>query len=307
MFWHIAPAALPRRLSGLSTLADSLISDDLLRSSLILTTFCGRLLLRFFGLLISLILSQSQQHISPSHSASNAASTSNSKLQLPLCWRIKVAGIELVVEMQKLELNPNQLYNKSKKMRRGPFLKNSVAFVCVVISISCLLVIFISVLRLPEVGVSMRKGGGAIGSFRPRIGKFGEMIIEMLPEDLAFTIFLPSEKAFERDLSLRVNGSFTAEKVNDTYAILTRILGFSTVPRAITSVTVPFGKELSYDSLSGFNLYIHKDLDGMLVVNRVRSEGVDLKRRKIVVHIMNGVIMDKEFEQSVQPDNNNEE
>ncbi|CAK9173585.1 unnamed protein product [Ilex paraguariensis] len=192
-------------------------------------------------------------------------------------------------------------------MRRGPFLKNSVAFVCVVISISCLLVIFISVLRLPEVGVSMRKGGGAIGSFRPRIGKFGEMIIEMLPEDLAFTIFLPSEKAFERDLSLRVNGSFTAEKVNDTYAILTRILGFSTVPRAITSVTVPFGKELSYDSLSGFNLYIHKDLDGMLVVNRVRSEGVDLKRRKIVVHIMNGVIMDKEFEQSVQPDNNNEE
>ncbi|CAK9173584.1 unnamed protein product [Ilex paraguariensis] len=136
-------------------------------------------------------------------------------------------------------------------------------------------------LRLPDINVSMRKGGGAIVSLRPRIGKLGEMILEMLPKDLVFTVFFPSEKAFERDLRLIVNVSLVAEKVNDTYEILTRILGCS--------------------------LYIWKELDGMLVVNRVRSERVDLKKGQIILHIMNGVTMDKEFEQSVQPDDNEEE
>ena len=86
------------------------------------------------------------------------------------------------------------------------------------ISISFLLVIFISALRLPDVNVLMRKGGGAIVSFSPWIGKLGEMILEMLPKDLAFTVFLPSEKAFERDLRLIVNVSLVAEKGNDTYS-----------------------------------------------------------------------------------------
>ncbi|KAA8539629.1 hypothetical protein F0562_026321 [Nyssa sinensis] len=140
------------------------------------------------------------------------------------------------------------------------------------------------------------------GPEEERIGKFGEMMIKMLPEDLAFTIFIPSEKAFERNLRLQVNDSLFAEKVNDTYAILTHILGFLTVPRMIYSDTVPFGKEISYDSLSGFRLYISKDLNGMLLVNRVPSNRVDFRKGEIVLHIMNGVIMDAAFEQSVQPD-----
>ncbi|KAA8534105.1 hypothetical protein F0562_031702 [Nyssa sinensis] len=168
------------------------------------------------------------------------------------------------------------------------------------------------VIKLPDVSV----GNSAVLSLRTkkfkkgleevRIGKFGELIIEMLPEDLAFTIFIPSEKAFERDLRLRVNDSLVGDKVNDTYAMLTRVLGFSAVPRMIYSDSVPFSKMTSYDSLSGFRLYISKDLDGMLVVNRVRSERVDFWKGEIVVHIMNGVIMDAEFEQSVQPDYNEE-
>jgi len=40
----------------------------------------------------------------------------------------------------------------------------------------------------------------------------------------------------------------------------------------------------------------------MLVVNRIRSEKVDLRRREIVVHVMDEVLMDGEFEQAVQPD-----
>ncbi|KAH7548205.1 hypothetical protein JRO89_XS14G0083200 [Xanthoceras sorbifolium] len=131
------------------------------------------------------------------------------------------------------------------------------------------------------------------------LGKFAEMMLEMLPKDLAFTVFVPSAKAFERDLKLQVNNSLVGDKMNNTYAIISRVLGFSAVPRTLSSVSVPFGEEISYDSLSGYPLYVSKSLDGMLVVNTVRSERVDLKNGKIVVHIMDGVIMDAEFEQSI--------
>ncbi|KAK9283744.1 hypothetical protein L1049_011994 [Liquidambar formosana] len=196
----------------------------------------------------------------------------------------------------------------SQKMRRGRLFKNSIAFVLVVVSVCCMFAVIISMLRLPEVPMGNRAiGYNGIMKTRKvfedgRIGKFGEMMVEMLPEDLAFTVFVPSEKAFERDLRLRVSDSLVAEKFNDTYAILSRILGFSAVPRTLLSVTVPFGKEISFDSVSGFGLYISKDLHGTLVVNRVRSQRVDLRSGEIVVHTMDGVIMDAEFEQSVQPD-----
>lgn len=199
----------------------------------------------------------------------------------------------------------------SKKMRRAHFLKNSIAFVCVFVSVCFLFVVTISILRLPEVPVGSRAvglyrtaktGSVSVNEYEKVVGKFGEMMIEMLPEDLAFTVFVPSHKAFERDLRLRVNDSLVGEKMNDTYAVVSRVMGFSAVPRTLSSVMVPVGGEVSYDSISGFPLYITKDIDGMLVVNRIRSERVDLRKREIVVHIMDGVIMDAEFEQSVQPD-----
>lgn len=192
------------------------------------------------------------------------------------------------------------------KARRGQFLKNPVAFVCAILCVSCALVLFVSVLRLPDAPIaSFRpKDRRAVGRYE-KVGKFGEMVIEMLPEDLPFTVFLPSEKAFERDLRLHLNDSLVGDKANDTYAILTRVLGFSAVPRMINSVNVPYGREVDFDSLAGFTLYMSRDADGMLVVNRIRSTNVDLQQRSnILVHIMDGVIMDAEFEQSVLPDYN---
>ncbi|KAI5670525.1 hypothetical protein M9H77_10889 [Catharanthus roseus] len=184
------------------------------------------------------------------------------------------------------------------------YLKNPVAFVFLILLVSCIFVLFISVLRLPE--------APSVTSFRSkeekrkistdeRIGKFGEMVIQMLPEDLAFTVFLPSEKAFERDLRLDLNDSLIGEKGSDTYAVLTRILGFSAVPRLIYSDNVSYVKEIDFDSLAGFTLYISRDLDGMIVVNGIRSEKMDLQKGKLVLHTMDGVIMDAEFEQSVLP------
>ncbi|XP_062092532.1 uncharacterized protein LOC133798311 [Humulus lupulus] len=196
------------------------------------------------------------------------------------------------------------------KMNRGRIVKRSIAFVWLVVLFCCLFVVLISVLRLPEVS-NGRKAIGLYHTTKTRessenefssIGKFGEKMIEMLPEDLAFTVFVPSERAFERDLRLRKNESLVEKMNDDTYATISRVLGFSAIPRTITSGNVSFGEETLYDSISGFVLYISKDVDGMLVVNRVRSETVDIKRNKIVVHVMDGVIMDAEFEESVQPD-----
>lgn len=196
-------------------------------------------------------------------------------------------------------------------MSRVRFLKNSIPFVWVVLLVCCLLVVAFSVLRLPELPLeknSVRlyptsKYIQKIVENDKLIGELGEMMIDMLPQDLAFTVFLPSEKALERDLGLLANGSLTAEKMNDTYAIVTRILGFSAIPRKLASVSLPLGKENLYESISGFMLYVLKDVDGMLVVNRVRSKRVDIRMKESIVHIMDGVVMDAEFEESVQPDN----
>ncbi|PSS32547.1 30S ribosomal protein [Actinidia chinensis var. chinensis] len=135
-------------------------------------------------------------------------------------------------------------------MTRNRFVRSPVAFVCVVVSVCCLLVVIITVLNLPEVLVADSK----MASFRPRrikkvleaekIGQFGEMIIEMLPEDLAFTVFVPSGRAVARDLRLNVNDSLTGDKFHNAHAILTRILGFSAVPRTISSVFVPSGEDV---------------------------------------------------------------
>ncbi|TMW92457.1 hypothetical protein EJD97_013008 [Solanum chilense] len=188
--------------------------------------------------------------------------------------------------------------------RRGHFTNDPIKFLCIVVSIACTFVLCFSVLKLNEItqgnenviGLKLKKNrlDGGRG-----IGKFGEIVIGMLPQDLGFTLFLPSEEAFERDLGLRLGEN---ENENDTYAILTRVLGFSAVPRRIYADDVQVGKEINYDSISGYTVYISKESDGVLIVNRIASEMVDLRRGKIVVHVMDGVIMDPEFEQSVRPD-----
>lgn len=193
----------------------------------------------------------------------------------------------------------------SKKMRKDHIFKSPICVVFITISISCLFVVIVSMLRLPEISLE-RPYSNLINRDVLRneeLGKFAEMMIDMLPEDLAFTIFVPSEKAFERDLRIQVNRDLEGDKMNDTYAILSRILGFSAVPRTLTTLSVASGEEISYDSLSGFTLYISKVSDVMLVVNGVKSERVNLKKGKIVVHIMDGVIMDAQFGQSVLPGN----
>lgn len=130
------------------------------------------------------------------------------------------------------------------------------------------------------------------------LGELGLLMISMLPDNLPFTAFVPSEKAFHRVLKLQSNGSLTKDKMNDTFAILSRIMGFCTIPQHILSESVPVLKELHLDSVSGFRIYMLKMSDGTLMANNIRSEQVDLRKGEIVVHVMEGVIMDAEFELS---------
>ncbi|CAI0412255.1 unnamed protein product [Linum tenue] len=194
-------------------------------------------------------------------------------------------------------------------------LKNSVAFVGLLVSVCCIFVVMLSLLRLPDVSLGGNRAMmGPYKTFSNRkevvagdekLGKYGEMMVQMLPDDLAFTVFVPSERAFERDLGLRsaaADDDDNSSRRNDTYAVVSRVLGFSAVPRALHSSVVAPGDEVSYDSLSGLTLFVSKDSEGTLVVNRIPAERVDIRRKAILVHVMDGVIMDAEFEQSVQPD-----
>ncbi|XP_075493067.1 uncharacterized protein LOC142530990 [Primulina tabacum] len=198
-----------------------------------------------------------------------------------------------------------------RKRRRNEIceLRTVVKFMCMLGFCLFIVVQILSQLQLPKLTTS--EDTIASPEFRsskldnPKISEFGETVINMLPEDLAFTLFLPSERAFERDLRLIRNHSLIGEKANESFAILTRVLGFSALPRWIHAADLEVGKEVIYHSISGFSLYITKDSNGTVIVNGVASEQLDLKMRKTgktLVHIMDGVVMDSEFEESMQPE-----
>ncbi|CAM8961767.1 unnamed protein product [Rhodiola kirilowii] len=187
------------------------------------------------------------------------------------------------------------------EMKKAGFRKITIASVCIIISICfSLSIIILSVLKLPQLSQPGIITTTHSADKLPVIGKFGKMMIDMLPGDLAFTVFLPSEEAFGHVLKLKVNESLKVKQLNDTLAILSRVLGFSAVPRTIHSADVQIGREMDFDSLSGFRLSVWKEEDGRLLVNRIRSRSEDLRVRETVVHVMDGVIMDADFEQSFQ-------
>ena len=193
-----------------------------------------------------------------------------------------------------------------KKFRRGSSLRSLVVFLCSCVPVLCILLLLN--LSLPEVSPDGH-GEGAYRKFLPKmrssvveLGELGKLMVAMLPDDLAFTIFTPSEEAFERFVNLRANDSLVDDKMNDTFAILSRVMGFCTVPRLVPSEAMPLLKEISFDSVSGYRLHAWKASNGTLFVNNVRSERVDMRKGEIIVHIMSGVIMDPEFEQSFQAD-----
>ncbi|KAL5991549.1 hypothetical protein ACLOJK_012458 [Asimina triloba] len=204
------------------------------------------------------------------------------------------------------------LHGERKNLKRNYWV-NPITFICVFVSVSCLLVLFVSVIGLPEISMD-RNGVQSLRTLKfgkkleeGRLGELGQMVVGMLPDDLAFTVFLPSEEAFRRDVKLQANESLVEQKFNDTFAILTRVLGFSTVPQHLPSIEMYMDKEMPLDSISGFRLYAVRTSSGALVVNNVQSKWLDIRKGKAIIHLMSGVIMDAEFGQSFQSDDNDEE
>jgi hypothetical protein len=146
------------------------------------------------------------------------------------------------------------------------------------------------------------------------LGDYGEFMVGMLPFDLPFTVFVPSEQYFRRILEPKIvsgvkaiDRNFTEEvSVNstsdNTIAIISRILGFSAVPLHLPSKSVPLNGERVVDSLSGFRLQLGRVSTGVMFVNNISCEATDARRGQIIVHVVRGVIMDAEFEQSVRPE-----
>jgi Fasciclin domain len=135
-----------------------------------------------------------------------------------------------------------------------------------------------------------------------QIGRFGDMMVSMLPVDLPFTLFIPSPSAFDKFLKLNPVQSLSPQNYNNTYAIISRVLGFSAVPQHLAAGAVPVRIEVQVDAVSGFKLRVWRDLDGMVVVNGIRSECVNIRKGEVIVHVINGVLMDADFEQSFLPD-----
>lgn len=192
-----------------------------------------------------------------------------------------------------------------KKLRRGDPLRSLFMLLFLCVPVVCLLLLLS--LSLPEVSPgdfgegTYRKLIRRTSSRELELGELGKLMVAMLPDDLAFTIFTPSEEAFEHVLNLRPNASLVGE-VNNTFAILSRVMGFSAIPRHLPSEAVAVLKEMSFDSVSGYRLYAWKSRNGTLFVNNVKSKRVNMRKGEIIVHLMDGVIMDPEFKQSFQTD-----
>jgi len=190
-------------------------------------------------------------------------------------------------------------------MRKVKLIRHSIATLLMLVSVCCVIATILSMLDLPQIPIEIHsQDSWGTNENGGKLDTFGEMMIEMLlPHDLPLTVFVPSDRAFEHILRLRPNHSFTPEEWDNIYATVSRVLGFSTVPRKIYASSVATGEELSFDSISGFRLHISKDVDGMLVVNnRVRSETVDIRKGEVVVHVIDSVLMDAEFQNAVRPD-----
>uniref|UniRef100_A0A0E0DRM9 Uncharacterized protein n=1 Tax=Oryza meridionalis TaxID=40149 RepID=A0A0E0DRM9_9ORYZ len=72
------------------------------------------------------------------------------------------------------------------------------------------------------------------------LGELVDMMVSMLPKNLAFTVFVPSPGSSHLVLRLRRPNNSVADGKGDnmTYAIVSRVLGFSIVPCCLRAADV---------------------------------------------------------------------
>lgn len=139
------------------------------------------------------------------------------------------------------------------------------------------------------------------------VGVFGDAMVAMLGStEEPFTVFVPSHAAFLnasalfRQLDGRREGLEELGDANSAaYAIMSNLLSFCAVPKPVLSKQVPFGTEVVLEAISGFLLSVTRVRGKGMLVNNITCAETDLRRGRVVIHVVNGVVMDSEFEQSM--------
>ncbi|KAM0835904.1 hypothetical protein ACQ4PT_062668 [Festuca glaucescens] len=104
------------------------------------------------------------------------------------------------------------------------------------------------------------------------LGEFGDMMLSMLPRDLAFTAFVPSPESFRRVLKLRPNESFAEGKAkDDTYAVVSRVLRGASAPALRGRASARAG------AASGLRLWTEDRLDLRPIVKYSALEFFDAR------------------------------
>ncbi|MCO5572946.1 hypothetical protein L7F22_026708 [Adiantum nelumboides] len=146
---------------------------------------------------------------------------------------------------------------------------------------------------------------------KPQLGRYGELMLSFLRPDLPFTLFIPRPSLFESMLlsmnhksntsgTLFVNSSVVDEE--NSYAVVSRIFGFSAIPRYILSSMMALNCEREFDSVAGFRLnLVRVPPRGTFMVNNLACSAVDIIKGHVVVHLVDGILMDADFEQSFMP------
>lgn len=89
-----------------------------------------------------------------------------------------------------------------KRLTRGQFFRRFLTLLCLFFAIFCILVLLCQ--SLPEINPSSQGRVMASESRQSenKLGELGVLMISMLPDNLAFTVFAPSDEAFEQFLDM---------------------------------------------------------------------------------------------------------
>lgn len=142
------------------------------------------------------------------------------------------------------------------------------------------------------------------------LGLFGETMVAMLGStDLPFTIFVPSKATFQKFFRIFPELSdeqaeksslvISADNNSDVYAALSRVFSFSAIPKPIFSHDLSEEQEIEAEALSGYKLYLSRVPGKGVLVNNLVCEFTDLRRGRVVMHVVNGVLLDPAFRRSM--------
>ncbi|CAI5975757.1 unnamed protein product, partial [Closterium sp. NIES-64] len=127
---------------------------------------------------------------------------------------------------------------------------------------------------------------------------FSGAMAGMLSSDEPFTLFAPSD-----DFLLDISSVFhkyprTKEMIDP---MLSRLVGYSAVPRRIPAADIPLGAFERLESITGFIINVGRDpRTGRIFANGVPSKQVDILEGQLVVHLIDGMLGPLDFVESVR-------